>query len=49
MMNLAKVVIPIVESLVEKYNPFNFYNGYQNLQCSTTWILNVLRVRSTQT
>jgi hypothetical protein len=32
----AKVVIQIVESLVEKENPFNFCNGYQNLQCSTT-------------
>jgi hypothetical protein len=36
MMILAIVVIPIVENLVEEENPFSFYNGYQNLQCSIT-------------
>jgi hypothetical protein len=49
MMNLARAVIPIVESLVEKKNPFHFYDGYQNLQQSTSWKPNVLRVTSTQT
>jgi hypothetical protein len=28
--------IPITKSLVEKENPFNFCDDYQNLQCSTT-------------
>jgi hypothetical protein len=36
MMNLVRTLIPITESLVEKENPFNFYDGYQNLQHSTT-------------
>jgi hypothetical protein len=36
MMNLARVVIPIVQSLVDKENPFSFFDGYQNLQCSIT-------------
>jgi hypothetical protein len=36
-------------SLVEKENPFNFYNDYQNQQRSNTWKFNVLRVTSTQT
>jgi hypothetical protein len=36
MMNPTRVIIPITESLVEKGNPFNFYDGYQNLQRSTT-------------
>ncbi len=35
-MNPTRAIIPIAESLVEEENPFNFYNGYQNLQCSTT-------------
>jgi hypothetical protein len=36
MMNLTKVVIPIVNNLVEKENPFSLYDGYQNIQRSTT-------------
>jgi hypothetical protein len=28
--------IPMIKNLVEKENPFNFCDGYQNLQCSTT-------------
>jgi hypothetical protein len=36
MMNLIRVVIPIVESLVDKKNPFSFYDGYQNLKHSIT-------------
>jgi hypothetical protein len=35
-MNPAKAIIPIIESLVEEDNPFNFCDGYQNLQCSIT-------------
>jgi hypothetical protein len=45
----VRTVIPTAESLVEEENPFNFYDGYQNLQHSTTWKPNVLRVTSTQT
>ncbi len=45
----ARVVIPIIECLVKEENPFNFCNSYQNLQCSTTWKLNVFRITSTQT
>ncbi len=45
----ARAVIPIVESLVEKENPFSFYDGYQNLQRLTSQKPNVLRVTSTQT
>ncbi len=48
MMNLARVVIPIVQSLVDKENPFSFFDGYQNLQCSITWKPSVLKVTSTQ-
>jgi hypothetical protein len=33
---LARAVIPIVESLVEELNPCCFYDGYENLQHSTT-------------
>ncbi len=35
-MNPTKAIIPIVKSLVEENNPFNFYDGYLNLQCSIT-------------
>jgi hypothetical protein len=35
MMNLVKAVIPIAKNFVVEENPFNFYNGYQNLQHST--------------
>jgi hypothetical protein len=31
----ASAIIPIEENLVEEKNPFSFYDGYQNLQCST--------------
>jgi len=30
-MNPIKVVIPIVKNFVEEENPFNFFDGYQNL------------------
>ncbi len=40
--------IPIIKNLVEKKNLFSFCDGYQNLQCSTTWKPNVFRVTSTQ-
>ncbi len=30
MMNPFRAIIPIVESLVDKKNPFSFYDGYQN-------------------
>jgi hypothetical protein len=36
MMNPTRVVILIAKSLVEEENPFSFYDGYQNLQRSTT-------------
>jgi hypothetical protein len=36
MMNPARFVIPIIESLVEEDNPFSFCDGYQDLQHSTT-------------
>jgi len=39
-MNPARVIVE---------NPFSFCDGFQNLQCSTTCKLNVLRVTSTQT
>jgi hypothetical protein len=48
MMNPTKTIIPIVNNLVEEENPFNLCNGYQNLQRSTTYKPNVLRVTSTQ-
>jgi hypothetical protein len=36
MMNPTRAVFPIIDNLVEKDNPFNFCNGYQKLQRSTT-------------
>ncbi len=36
MMNPTKAIIPIVKSLVEENNPFNFCDGYLNIQCSIT-------------
>jgi hypothetical protein len=45
-MNPARVVIPIAESLVEEENSFNFCDDYQNLQRSTSWKPNVLKVTS---
>jgi len=36
MMNPAITIIPIAKSLVKEENPFNSYDGYQNLQHSTT-------------
>ncbi len=35
MMNIARAIIPIAKSLVVEKNPFNFYDGYQNLEHST--------------
>jgi len=35
MMNIVRAVISIANNLVVEENPFNFYNGYQNLQHST--------------
>jgi len=29
-MNPFRAIIPIIESLVDKKNPFSFYDGYQN-------------------
>jgi hypothetical protein len=31
MMNPTRVIIPIIESLVEEENPFSLRDGYQNL------------------
>jgi hypothetical protein len=45
---ITLVFFYVKTSLVEKNNPLSFYDSYQNLQCSTTWNLKVLMIKSTQ-